>query len=253
MSRLRALARLSALGVWTALVYAARLACLPLAPFAPAAEERARRALYAGWARGSARLLGMRVEVSGDPPAPPFLLCANHLSYVDVIALGGLVEGVFLAKAEVARWPLIGFVARTSGTLFLERGRRQDLVRALAAVERTLGKGTGVVFFPEGTSSDGAEVLPFKSSLFEAARASGLPVHCAAVEYETPPGAPPARLAVSWWGGMTFPGHLWRLASLPGFRARVGFAAEPVPATLERRTLAAEARERVAALRPLIA
>jgi 1-acyl-sn-glycerol-3-phosphate acyltransferase len=206
----------------------------------------ARSALTRAWARAAARIIGLRVRVDGRPPCAPGLLVANHLGYVDVIALWCAVDGTFVAKSEVATWPLVGRLCAAAQTLFIERGRKRDILRVLDAMDAALRRGGRVIFFAEGTSTRGERVLPFKSPLFEAAVRSGLPVGCASLSYATPPGAAPADRAVCWWGEMTFPGHLYGLLRLPGFEATVRFAEKPIHGR-ERKSLARAARAAVEA------
>jgi 1-acyl-sn-glycerol-3-phosphate acyltransferase len=186
----------------------------------------------------------MRVRVEGAPPRAPGILVANHLGYVDVIALWTAAPGVFVAKSEVGGWPLVGALGRLFHTLFLDRGRKRDLVRAVAEMERLLASGRGVVFFAEGTSTRGDHVLPFKSSLFEAAVRAGAPVACAGLSYRTRAGARPAEHAVCWWGDMTFPDHVYGLLRLRGFDAELRFAAAPL-AGRDRKDLARRAHAAV--------
>lgn len=225
---LRAWGRLLALGLWTSALVLLRTLALPAALVSRSAFRGFEARLVRRWARGAGRVLGLDVVVEGDAPEPPYLLVANHLSYVDIVALQGVCGCVFLAKAEVAGWPLIGALARLVGTLFVDRTRRSDLPRAVEAVTRVVEGGRGVVFFPEGTSTEGAEVLPFKPSLFEVAIRTGLPVYCASLGYSVPRGAPPAHEAVCWWGDMEFFPHLYSLLQLPSFQARIAFAPRPV-------------------------
>jgi 1-acyl-sn-glycerol-3-phosphate acyltransferase len=182
------------------------------------------RAATFAWARGAAAILGMHVEISGRAPHGPALIVANHLSYLDVVTLWVATGGVFVAKSEVASWPLVGVLGRGLGTLFLDRTRKRAVVPAIAQMQRLLGRGVRVVLFAEGTSTRGDRVLPFKSSLFEAAVRADVHVVCASVHYATPPGAPRADIAVCWWGTMTFGDHVWALLRLPRFEARVRFA-----------------------------
>jgi 1-acyl-sn-glycerol-3-phosphate acyltransferase len=249
MRHLLAVSRLCAAALWSAALYALRLVLLSVGLVSRRAAVRADVAAMRAWARGLARLIGMRIRVEGPPPRPPFLLAANHLSYVDVVALLASTPCVFLAKSEVARWPVIGFLARTTGNLFVDRSRRGDLPRVLAAVEAAVARGRGVAIFPEGTSTDGSAVLPFKPSLFEAAVRTGLPVSCASLGYEVPDGYPPARLSVCWWGDMEFLRHLYALLQIPSFEARVAFADVPIARGewRDRKELAAQARRRVEA------
>lgn len=215
-------------------------------PF-PRARARAHSSMVRRWARVAAWCLSMRVIVEGAPPKPPFFLVCNHLSYLDVIALLTCVDGTFLGKSEIASWPLLGALARGVGTLFIDRTRKRDLVRVSELLRRELRDGRGIVVFPESTSSPGDAILPFKASTLEVAVEFGLPVHCASIRYETPPGAAPARLAVCWWGDMSFTPHIFEMTALPGFTARIRFAAEPVRGS-DRKALAHSARAVVSTL-----
>lgn len=246
MGHARAITRLLLVGLTTGIFYAGWLATRPLGLVSPRAALRAHFGIVKRFARTQLALLGARVDVRGEPPRAPFVLVTNHLSYVDIAVLMGRVDGFFLSKSEVAHWPLLGFLARSTGTLFVDREKRMDLPRVIGSVERVLARGAGVVLFPEGTSSDGREVLPFKPSLFEVALRTGTPVSHAALSYGTPPGTPPARLAVCWWGDMTFPAHFYRLLMLPGFHASLSFGRDTVAAA-DRKSLARRAHRAVTA------
>ncbi len=180
------------------------------------------------WAKACARLLGMKVVREGHAPAGAFLLVSNHLSYVDIILLLSTVRAVFVSKADVAAWPVLGPLARLAGTLFIERQRKKDVLRVSGEIRRILERGMGIILFPEGTSTAGAEVHAFRSSLLEPAAKLSLPVRYASIRYSTPAGEPPAHLAVSWWGEMTFGPHVRDLLRLSGFEARIVFGAEPI-------------------------
>jgi 1-acyl-sn-glycerol-3-phosphate acyltransferase len=207
---------------------------------------RAQALVTRAWARAVARIVGMRLHVEGAPPPAPGLLVANHLGYVDVVALWCAAGGVFVAKSEVASWPLVGRLGSIARTLFIDRARKRDLLRVLSEMDAALRGGERVILFAEGTSTRGEGVLPFKSSLFEAAVRARLPVGCASLSYATPPGAMPADRAVCWWGDMGFPDHVYALLRLPGFEARLRFAEAPLQGR-ERKALARAAHSVVAA------
>lgn len=206
---------------------------------------RIRLALFHHWSRGAARIIGLRIERTGTPPDGPFFLVANHLSYLDVVVLGASLRATFVAKADVAGWPLIGWLCGSVGTVFIDRTRRRDLLRVLPILQQRLRAGGGVVVFPEGTTGDGSSVLPFRAPLFAAAVRTGLPAHVATLTYETPAGAPHPSEVVCWWGDMTFLPHLLRLLQLEHSRARVAFARHPMPDT-ERKRLARATQAEIA-------
>jgi 1-acyl-sn-glycerol-3-phosphate acyltransferase len=244
-SHARAVGRIAGLVAISGAAGVAGLALRALARIAPAPARAGEFALTRGWARAAARIVGMRVRVCGTPPCAPVVLVANHLGYVDVIALWSAASSVFVAKSEVASWPAVGALGRILHTLFLDRSRKRDLVRVLAEMDRVLASGRSVAFFAEGTSTRGDRVLPFKSSLFEAAVRARVPVACASLAYRTEPGAPPADLAVCWWGDMTFPDHVYALLRLRSFDAELRFST-PI-AGEERKALARRAHALVGA------
>ena len=182
--------------------------------------------------------MGLTVRSERSAPNSPFLLVSNHLSYVDVVVLASQLDCAFIAKADVAGWPVLGFICRTMNTIFINRGRRRSIPGVIAEINDTMYRGLGVVLFAEGTSSGGEKVLPFRSSLLEAAARDRIPVHYASINYVTPDGEPGADRVVCWWGEMTFPDHLFRLLQLPSFQATLVFGSEPIVAD-DRRILAA--------------
>ena len=204
-----------------------------------------RQTIFYYWTLSFVRISGMRVDVIGTPPRPPFFLVTNHLGYADIGALRTIVTGIFVAKAEVNSWPLAGRIVRDLGTIFIDRGNRRDIPRAGELITERLDQGEGVVVFPEGTSSKGDEVLPFNSSFLEFAARSNIPVSYAAITYRTPLGEPPASQTVCWWDDIGFFSHLWRLFKLPDYLAVIDFGESPI-VNPDRKKLAAELRQRIA-------
>ena len=192
-------------------LFAVRLR-LPLARYLPRA-----------WHRICCRLLTMDVRSYGLPEtAGPVLYVCNHASYLDVTVLGGLIDGRFVAKAEVARWPVIGALGALQGTIFIER-RPQGARNQSDELRRALGDGGRLILFPEGTSSDGNRVLPFKSALFAAADAvvdgSEVIVQPVTIAYSRHKGLPMGRRLrpyFAWYGDMTLVGHLWDCLGIGG-------------------------------------
>ena len=205
-----------------------------------------RALVFRAWARVAACVMGMRIESRGEPPRAPYLLVANHLGYVDVVALAALTGCVFVAKSEVAGWPVLGPTARALGTIFIDRRRARSIPAALARVGGELERGAGVVIFAEGTSTRGSVVAPFKPSLLEAAARAGAPVHYAALSYRTRHGRAAASERVCWWGDMTFLDHFYALLRLGGFDAEVRFGEQPITER-DRKLLAQKLRAAVEA------
>jgi 1-acyl-sn-glycerol-3-phosphate acyltransferase len=177
---------------------------------------------------------------------PPFLLVANHLSYLDVLVLASRLPCVFVSKAEVRGWPVLGPICTALGTLYIDRRQRRDIPRVMAGIEAALDRGLGVVFFPEGTSSKGETVAPFKPSLLELPARLGRPVHHATLGYRTPPGEPPAHAAVCYAGDVPFARHAWGILELRGVRASLHLDPEPI-AEADRKLLAERLRRAILA------
>ncbi len=208
-------------------------------PFArtPAARGRLRDQSVHLWGKAVMRVLAVRVERRGEPPKDGFFLVANHLGYLDIPLIASQVPTAFISKAEVANWPLIGWAARSVGILFLRREDKRDLLRVTELLENERRLGNGVVFFPEGTSSEGHQVLPFRPSLLAPAASGRIPVHYAAIRYAVPQGCTPASESVCWWGGRTFGSHILGLLRLPYIEASVSFGETPILDT-DRKVLA---------------
>jgi 1-acyl-sn-glycerol-3-phosphate acyltransferase len=203
-----------------------------------------RQVAFRVWARSFARIAAMRIEVIGPIPKPPFFLVSNHLSYMDIPAIRSVVEGVFVAKADIRDWFMAGKIISNMGMVFIDRQNRRDIPRAGAKIIDKLSEGEGVIVFPEGTTTKGDEILPFNSSFLQFAAETDLPVSYASISYRTPEGEMPASDAVCWWEDISFGKHLIRLFSLPRFTATLNFGEEPVLST-DRKKLAGELRERV--------
>ncbi|HSE37602.1 MAG TPA: lysophospholipid acyltransferase family protein [Blastocatellia bacterium] len=236
MRHLRPIIRACALIVWTLVMYAVLILGLPVA-LASKKSHAWRGLIFHKWAGLTTAILGLKIAVHGASPAPPFLLVSNHLSYVDVMVFASQLKCVFVARGDVAGWPVIGLLCRGVGTIFVDRGKRTDVARVNGLIEQALNDRRGVVMFPEGTSTRGDAVLPFKPSLLEQAARAGLGVSYAALSYRTRAGEPPAHLSVCWWGEMTFVKHVIGLLRLSEIHATVLFGAEPIEAS-DRKLLA---------------
>ncbi len=166
--------------------------------------------------RAALAVLGLRLRITGQPLQARGALVANHASWLDIFALNAATRMFFVAKADIARWPGIGWLARATGTVFIRRDRR-DAARQKLLFEARLRAGHKLLFFPEGTSSDGGQVLPFKSTLFEAFFAPELRdfmnIQPVSIRYHAPQGQD-ARF-YGWWGDMEFASHFLRVLAQP--------------------------------------
>ncbi len=179
--------------------------------------------LMKGFSTGICAILGVRIEPTGEPPSGACLVAPNHWGYVDVFVLGSLYRDLFVSRADVADWPIVGIFARAGGTLFIRRDIRKDAARVGDAIERDLRLGGRVTAFLEGGAGDGTHVRPFKSALVQAAVAAGVPCVPVALRYELPAGLGlDAATAVAWIDGGFF-GHLWRLLHVRRIDAKVSF------------------------------
>lgn len=184
------------------------------------------------WQRFVCFLIGIRITVTGAPAGErPLLLLANHTSWLDIPVLASVAPLSFIAKSEVARWPVVGFLARTQRTVFVDRNNRHATGEKADEVAGRLSKGDIIVLFAEGTSSDGNRVLPFRSALVGAAqRAIGdggvATVQPVAIAYRKMLGLPLGRQhkpRVAWYGGTDLLPHLKRVLSEGGIDVEVVF------------------------------
>lgn len=242
---LRAAIRLGGIAAWTAVLFVVLVSGMWVTA-APRRRLSWRNRIVSLWARGLGRIVRMKVRVSGPRPPAPFFLVANHLSYVDIVLLLGQVDGVFIAKRELGHWPILGYLTRLVGTIFVDRASPRDAKRVLDAIDQRFRSGDGVIVFPEGTSSDGSDVSPMKAALFEWAAQTGNPIHVVTIQYATAAGLPAAREVVCWWGPMSFVPHAVDLCRLPGFEATLHFGSEPIQGA-DRARLAGMAREAILA------
>ncbi|TDR87162.1 lysophospholipid acyltransferase family protein [Enterovirga rhinocerotis] len=201
------------------------------------------------------RLLGIRVHVEGTPPsgAVPTLILSNHVSWLDIPVLASLAPLSFIAKSEIAAWPVIGALARLQRCVFIDRARKVATAEVNAVVAHRLAEGDAIVLFPEGTTGDGIRLLPFRSSLVGAARAAltepslaAIALQPVAIAYRRREGLPITRREmpqIAWYGDMDLAPHL--AAFLRGGVVDVTVAwGEPIPfhaATDRKRATAAAA------------
>lgn len=167
-----------------------------------------------------ASLLGIKVTVTGTPPQGG-LVVANHLSYLDILVFGAAFPCNLVSKAEIGRWPFFGTLARCGGTLFVDRSSLASAISVSGQIAERLHGKVSVLFFPEGTSTDGRELLRFHSRLFTPAVEAGVPITAAAIRYIPDDGSPETSLC--WFGDAAFLPHLWKTLCGPNFSAEVDF------------------------------
>lgn len=173
-------------------------------------------------ARRALQLHGVELEAGGAMPFGAALLASNHVSWLDPLVVASILPCVPVSKLDVGAWPVVGALARDLGVVFVSRGDPRSGVRALRAAEAALRRGLPVLNFPEGTTTDGLAVLPFRKGLFGVALAAGVAVVPVAIAYDPP--------ELAWVGADRFVPHWLKLASKRRARARVRFGAPLSPA-----------------------
>lgn len=207
----------------------------------PPLERRAR------WLQASCRrvmaAMGIHYRAEGSIPERG-LVVSNHLSHIDILIYGAIMPCFFVSKAEVAFWPYFGWAARAGGTLFLDRKRRTSANLVAQAMSVRLGLSVPILLFPEGTSTDGSDVMRFHPRLYEPAIVAAAPVTAAAIRYVNKGGT---ERELCWYGDMGFVPHLWRVLGSRGFFAEVRFGEPRAYAT--RRDAAQSTHDQVVAMR----
>jgi 1-acyl-sn-glycerol-3-phosphate acyltransferase len=227
-----------ALSLWRILLFAGLT--LPLMLVQLAAIKlglELRKTLPLWYHKRVCRLIGIRIRRRGRiSRTHPTLFVSNHVSYFDINVLGALIKGSFVAKADVADWPFFGWLAKLQRSVFVDR-RRGQAANHRDSLAGRLEQGDDLILFPEGTSSDGNAVLPFKSALFAVAglrpRGQALTVQPVSITYTHLDGMPMGRALrpfYAWYGDMELGSHLWQALGL----GRVGVTVEfHPPVTLE--------------------
>lgn len=217
------------------------------------------------WQKFATAIFGVKVRVHGTPyDAKQTLYISNHISYIDIPTLGSVVRGVFVARADLAGWPLFGFLATLQQTAFISRDK-QNARAEKENLERLIREGKNMILFAEGTSTNGTSVMPFKSSLFalvfdDNGKARDLmvqPVTIAVAEINGQPverGPGPLRDMYTWHGDMTLGPHIMQLAAAKGAVVDITFHPPRDPAAYngDRKALAADCYNDVAGAMPAL-
>lgn len=208
------------------------------------AEQRGQQVTQ--WARKLLAIFGVRATVIGHLPgvrSGGALIVANHVSWLDIYLLHSLLYTRFISKAEVRGWPLVGWLADRTGTLFLERARKSDAARVNGEMADHLRSGECLTLFPEGTTTDGTELRPFYASLFKPALDAGATVWPVAIRYLDRHGQPTT--AAAYHGDTSLLQSALAILRQRGIRAEVTFL-PPIPARdMHRRDLAQAAEARI--------
>jgi 1-acyl-sn-glycerol-3-phosphate acyltransferase len=198
------------------------------------------------------RGMGIEIDVEGKFPEHGAVI-SNHLSYLDIIVFAALHPCVFVSKEEIRGWPIVGWMTTMSGTVYVERGHGGSAMQAREGMQAAVDAGLPVVFFPEGTTTNGGGLLKFHSGLLAQVMDSS-PVTAAYIRYKlVDDNGPDTSVAddVCYWGDRNMLAHIFKFLSLRGVRAEVRFAEEPIVFSsngLHRKMAAVEARAAVAVL-----
>lgn len=212
----------------------------------PFLGQTARTWLIRSWSAKLLALLAIRLSVHGAPPQPGGkggLVVANHISWLDIYALNAVEPLRFVSKAEVSEWPVVGYLARSAGTLFIRRGKRQDTGRTNRDIENALRSGNLVALFPEGTTTDGTELKHFHASLLQPAIDAQAPLYPVALRFLREDGG--IDTAPAYIGDLSFGDCLKQILSRPSIRAELRFGDAIQPHGHSRRELAGYAHNRI--------
>ena len=196
------------------------------------------------WSARVLRSLGIGLQIDGTPRSGATLVVANHVSWLDILAINAVQPVRFVSKADVRGWPVLGWLIECGGTLFIERERKRDALRVVHQVAQALRNGDTVAVFPEGTTSDGTGLLPFHANLLQAAISTQTPVQPVALRFgDAAHGFSPA---VAYIGDTTLVQSLWLIVMADGLQANVSWLAPLASDATERRTLSDALRARIA-------
>ncbi len=198
------------------------------------------------WSREMLQVMGIRLRIKGTPPLSPppnTLWVCNHISWLDIFIINAMVPCRFVAKADVEGWPLVGWLCKHAGTLFIKRGDRRDMMRMNEDMTRLLQDGETLGFFPEGTTSDGTSVLPFTASLLNAVTLSEGDLRPVALRYRTEDDQPSA--AATYIGETSLLQSMWQLASAKVLVAELTLLPSMNAAHVNRRELASQAHQQI--------
>ncbi len=247
MKMIRALLRLPAIAVTTVSLYLLFLAgSLPL-KLVNRNTENWRHKCTKSWGRAILAIAGVEIHREGRAPKEPFFLVSNHLSYLDIAVYLSSVNGTFVAKKEMENWPVLGWIAKGLGILFIDRTKKSDVHRVNQQITDAMKRKQGIILFPEGKTSKGEEVLPFRPALLEHPVRAGMPVYYSSVTYRTGKGDAPAEQAVCWWGDEPLFAHARRLAGLKKIRCDLIFGEKPLKAD-DRKELGRELHREVTSI-----
>lgn len=229
METVRATVRSIAFAIYFLVLVLVLCAGLPFCTGNKDRRIRLKNWLISRWASSVATLLGAKMNIKGPPPEPPFFLISNHLSYIDILPFWKHLKTTFIAKSDIQKWPFFGQAAQLLGIIFINRENRKDLNRVNTLIKENMTLNQGMILFPEGTSSKGKSILPFKSSLLYYPASQKHPVYYASISYNVNcKSSKKAWKDICWWGDMDFLSHFWGLLKIKSWTVTVHFGEKPV-------------------------
>lgn len=213
----------------------------------PSATARQRNWIVSHWSRALLGILNIEVVREGKLPdhdAVNTMFVGNHISWIDIHALNSVRAVRFISKADVKKWPVFGWLAKKCNTLFIEREQKKDAVRVIEEATASLKHGDCLCYFPEGTTTDGSHLLPFKGSLMQAPINAGATIWPFAIYYPSHDGGPNVEMAYA--GDTTLIASIWQIVSLNNPKVILTFLPQISPHGHERRGLTIAARHAIA-------
>jgi 1-acyl-sn-glycerol-3-phosphate acyltransferase len=205
-----------------------------------------REACIQYWSFTILRVVGVRLRVRGPVPIVACQIAANHSSWLDILTINSVQASQFVAKAEIRRWPVVGLLVARAGTHFIERSKRRAVHSVLQGIVKALQAGRMIAVFPEGTTNDGRQLLPFHANLMQAAIDAAVPLKPLAISYRNSDGKLLSE-ALEYVGDTTFMESIWRVMQIPVIHAELIWGIEISPQGT-RHELCREAERQISAL-----
>jgi 1-acyl-sn-glycerol-3-phosphate acyltransferase len=219
--------------------------CVQVGLIFPFLTSKRRFAMIRKWSRQLLRIVHVRYTLHGKRPAgSPTFIVSNHVSWLDIWLINAVIAVRFVAKSDIRRWPLLGFLVKHAGTIFIERDKRRDTARTNRMIVQALNRGEYVAMFPEGTTTDGTEVKPYHASLFQPAVGAGATVAVLALRYVYPDGM--LDMSPHYAGERTLVDSVRSVLRRPAVHAEIIFAGEVNVKGKTRRDIAIEAEQATA-------
>lgn len=214
----------------------------------PKLEQADRNARVHAWSGQMLRIVGIELQVNGQPAGGPVLLVSNHISWLDILVIHASRHCRFVSKSDIKDWPVVNTLAAGAGTLYLERGSRRDAHRVVGQMAERLREGDILAVFPEGTTGDGITLKPFHANLIQAAIEAAVPVQPMALKFiDAVSGA--TSFAPSYVGDETLMGSIWRTLTATGLKTVVTFGEPQAHEGQTRRVWSESLRDEIERLR----